>query len=293
VAVAPVEGLPFVSVIVPVYHGWADLRACLRALSEQTYPHDRFEVIVVDNGGGFSLEGSESAWLPIRVLEELQPGSYAARNRGVLDARGDIFAFTDSDCIPSATWIDRGVSEFLSHPGLDRVAGGIELVFHDRYKRSAVELYEQVFAFRQKEMVERWGAAITANMFVRREVFSAIGLFSTTAYSDGDREWGVRAHESGYSIAFVPEARVLHPSRRTWQGLIRKTRRIHGGQRAMRTWTSAARSRRFERLRQALTTPALSGIGRRGRVVAVLVVLKLVRTFEDVRLRLGGKPVRT
>ena len=292
-ALAPIGEVPFVSVIVPVYQDGPGVRVCLRALSEQTYPQDRFEVIVVDNKGGFSLEGSDSARPPIRVLEELQPGSYAARNRGVLDAKGDILAFTDADCIPSATWIDRGVSEFLSHPGLDRVAGGIELVFRDRDKRSAVESYEQVFAFRQREMVERWGAAITANMFARREVFSAIGLFSTTAYSGGDQEWGVRALESGYSIAFVPEARVFHPSRRTLRSLIRKTRRIHGGQRALGTWKAAPYSRRFERLRQALTTPALNGFRQRGRVVAVLVVLKLVRTFEDVRLQLGGMPVNT
>jgi len=290
---APIGGLPFVSIIIPVYQDWTDLQTCLRALSEQTYPHHRLEVIVVDNKGGFSLDGSESGSPSIRVLLEPQPGSYAARNRGVLDARGDILGFTDADCIPSATWIERGLSEFLSHPGLDRVAGGIELVFRDRDKRSAVELYEQVFAFRQQEMVERWGAAITANMFARRAVFSGIGLFSTAAYSAGDLEWGMRAHEAGYSIAYVPEAQVIHPARWTWKSIIRKARRTHGGQRSLRIRMSSPGSRPFERVRHALSTPLLNGHRERGQVIAVLIVLKLVRALEGLRLRLGGKPVKS
>jgi len=293
VLVAPIRGLPFVSVIVPVYGDPAGLRTCLHALSAQTYPHDRFEVIVIDNGGGIGREASRTTSPTIKILEELTPGSYAARNRGVLEGRGEILAFTDADCIPAATWIERAVGEFVSHSDLDRVAGGIELIFRDPIKRSAVELYEQVFAFRQQEMVEGWGAAITANMFARRKVFAAIGPFSATTYSGGDLEWGARARESGYSIAYIPEARVFHPSRRTWKGLIHKARRLHGGQRARGAWKRASRSARLVGLRLALTTPVLNGCGQRSRVVAVLVVLRLARAFEALRLRLGGKPVRT
>ncbi len=41
---------PFVSVIIPVYNDTERLQRCLDALEEQTYPADRYEVVVVDNG---------------------------------------------------------------------------------------------------------------------------------------------------------------------------------------------------------------------------------------------------
>jgi cellulose synthase/poly-beta-1,6-N-acetylglucosamine synthase-like glycosyltransferase len=40
---------PFVSVIVPVYRDADRLRGCVRALAGQTYPRERFEIIVVNN----------------------------------------------------------------------------------------------------------------------------------------------------------------------------------------------------------------------------------------------------
>ena len=42
--------LPFVSVVIPVYNDADRLALCLRALEAQTYPRERFEIVVADNG---------------------------------------------------------------------------------------------------------------------------------------------------------------------------------------------------------------------------------------------------
>ena len=41
---------PLVSVIIPVFNDQEPLKLCLAALTQQTYAHSRYEVIVVDNG---------------------------------------------------------------------------------------------------------------------------------------------------------------------------------------------------------------------------------------------------
>ena len=99
---------PFVSVIIPVLERYEALGGCLRALAGQSYPPDRIEILVVDNGriprAEEALGGGRG---PVRFLHEPVKGSYRARNRGLREARGSIYAFTDSDCIPDRDWIRR------------------------------------------------------------------------------------------------------------------------------------------------------------------------------------------
>src|SRR5262245_46024865 len=102
--------LPFVSVIIPVYNNPDGLRRCLHALEAQTYPKSRYEIIVVDNGSDTPPADMVRAFDRVTLLEEAVPSSYAARNRGLAQARGEVIAFTDSDCIPAPDWLAHGVA---------------------------------------------------------------------------------------------------------------------------------------------------------------------------------------
>lgn len=48
---------PFVTVIIPVYNDSERLAICLKALEEQTYALDSYEVIVIDNAYGKFMGG--------------------------------------------------------------------------------------------------------------------------------------------------------------------------------------------------------------------------------------------
>src|ERR1044071_6513252 len=102
--------LPFVSVIVPVWNDSARLDRCLRALEEQTYPGDLYEVVVVDNGSDEPLGPVIERHGRASLVRETKPGSYAARNTGLAHARGEVVAFTDADCLPAPDWIEQGVA---------------------------------------------------------------------------------------------------------------------------------------------------------------------------------------
>ena len=45
----PPSDLPFVSVIIPHYQDLTGLKLCLASLDAQTYPRDRFDVVLADN----------------------------------------------------------------------------------------------------------------------------------------------------------------------------------------------------------------------------------------------------
>ena len=103
------SGIDF-SVIVPTYNRPDSLRECLRALTSQDYPRDRFEVIVVDDGGESSpapVVDALRSQLPVRLITQSHGGPARARNFAARAARGKFLAFTDDDCRPHPSWLAR------------------------------------------------------------------------------------------------------------------------------------------------------------------------------------------
>src|SRR5262245_683074 len=225
---APLETPPLVSVIVPVFNQSEALRGCLLALSGQTYPRERFEVIVVDNGSTPPLSVTDAPGGNVRAACELKPGSYAARNRGVAIARGSIIAFTDADCVPAADWIERGVAAIERLDGAGMVGGRVEITLGDPRRPTAAELFEVVLGFRQDKYIA-WGFAATANVFTTRDTLENVGPFNEALMSCGDVEWGQRLRTLGLAQVYDERARVAHAARRRLRELCRKSVRVAGG----------------------------------------------------------------
>lgn len=215
---------PLVSVIIPTYHDWERLNLCLKALSLQTYPSERIEVLVVNNDPA-DPPPTELVRSNVKIIDEWSPGSYAARNKGLASCSGDILAFTDSDCIPDSRWIQNAVDLLLA--GAERIAGKIEL-FYRSERLSPAEIYEKKFAFPQQGYANK-GFAATANMFTWKICFTKVGVFNANLMSGGDYEWGIRASELGISIVYAPSAVVRHPARDSLKSLLQKRRRVLGG----------------------------------------------------------------
>lgn len=232
---------PRVSVIVPTYNDATRLRLCLGALEQQSLPRDQFEVIVVDNGSTDDTTDVLAEHPGIVAEREPQPGSYAARNRAIEIARGEILAFTDSDCIPAPDWLERALARFDERPDLARIAGAVEIFFRDPDRPTGIELYEALHAFPQQRYAEEHGFGVTANMCTRRSVVDAVGPFDATLPSGGDNEWGQRAKSAGFPITYAPEVLVRHPARRTLRELHRKMLRVHSAD-----WSRTRRASRRE-----------------------------------------------
>jgi GT2 family glycosyltransferase len=171
-----------VSVVVPTCGRPALLARCLGALERQTLPRGEFEVIVVDDS-------------------RLRSGPAAARNRGWRQARAEVIAFTDDDCVPDARWLERGLEQIEHH---DAVCGRIVMPVPARptdYERDAQGLERSEF--------------VTANCFVRRAVLESLGGFDEQfrlAWRE-DSDLHFRLLESGARLARAPLALVEHPVR--------------------------------------------------------------------------------
>lgn len=198
--------MPRVSVVVPVRDRRAMLTDLLDALDAQTFTD--VEVVVVDDGSSDgSAEVAEARG--VRVLRGDGEGAVAARQLGVKAARGEILAFTDSDCIPEPAWLEAGV---------DAVDAGADVVQgHTRAARRRGLLERSLW-------VEDDGLYETCNVFYRRSAFDAAGGFDGSladryGFRPGDRARGLgfgedtllgwRVRRAGVA-AYAPDAVVAH-----------------------------------------------------------------------------------
>lgn len=226
---------PFVSVIVPVFNDSERIKLCLYALEKQTYPKQLYEVIVVDNGSDeeHSIKDIVTQFGQAVAAYESRPGAYAARNKGISVAKGDIIAFTDADCIPTTDWIEKGVANLQSVPNCGLVAGKVTFFSKQPDKPTTVELYDSLMGIPQKRFIAlHYGA--TANVFTFRSVIDRVGNFDDTLKSSGDGEWGQRIFTAGYKQIYADDTCVAHPARSTYSQICKQTKRITGGWHDMR-----------------------------------------------------------
>lgn len=200
---------PFISIIVPVYNCAKTLPACLDSLVALDYPRDCLEIIVVDNGSDDNSAAIARNY-PVKLVEELQvKSSYAARNRGIADARGEIIAFTDSDCVVSASWLKEAVKGFKEET-TGAVAGEILGYRQENFIEKCLVEMKHMSA-RASLIYPPLPKIQTANALYRRAVFDAIGLFDPKLLSGGDADFSWRMQlETEYKIHYRPAAIVYH-----------------------------------------------------------------------------------
>lgn len=295
---------PFVSVVIPVLNNSEELKKCLEALENQTYPKSLYDVIVVDNGSSENIKAVVSQFSQAFATYESRPGSYVARNKGISIAKGDVIAFTDSDCIPAQDWIEKGVANLLRVPECGLVAGKIELVFKNPDQLTAVELHQSVQAFDQKRYVEEWRFGATANIFTFRSVIDNIGPFDETLKSSGDLEWGQRVFLAGYKQIYSNETCVVHPARPSLTQLTKKMIRVTGG---LYDWkrkqgyslNSFVRDIAKDLLpyreiySRIWLNNRLNGSKPKLQVTFITILLRYISVWEKIRLQLGGRATRS
>jgi GT2 family glycosyltransferase len=211
-----------VSVIVPHLNDYENLDACLTLLGAQSFPGDRTEVIIADNGSSRGLDVVRAiVGTRGRVIEVAERGAGPARNAGVRASQGDAIAFIDSDCRPDPRWLEEGLAELRL---ADFAGGRVDVLVEDPRRMTAAEAFESVFAFQNESYVKGRHFTVTASMFVWRSVFESVGGFENGVPEDKD--WCMRAVRQGYRIRFAPKSIVGHPARRTMPELKRKWRRL-------------------------------------------------------------------
>lgn len=208
-----------VTVIVPTHNAEDSLEQLLESLRGLDYPKELLEILIVDNN---STDGTVSiaSRFPLTVLHEKErQSSYAARNRGIRHASGEVLAFTDSDCVVDPKWLRELLAEG-DDPSLGCFAGRIVSFSPQTLAEQFADLDEENHNQERSLSVGYLPSANTANVAYRREVFDRIGLFDQNLKSGGDAEltWRMKL-KTDYRISYQNDAIVLHRHRATLRSL--------------------------------------------------------------------------
>lgn len=208
--------------IIPVLNASSLLNNVLKALSEQTYPRQLVEIIVVDNG---SVDDSPdvAGSFGVKVFYETEKKNpYAARNVGLQHAKGSVIAFVDANKKPGPRWIEKGVG-ILEREKADLVGGNI--LFDLGKFPTAAEVYDAItFNDNRKFVLQERGAA-TGNLFCTRDVVDTIGIFPDEFRSGMDIWWSQEAVKKGFKLVFSEEA-VVWCQPRKFMSILKKSWRI-------------------------------------------------------------------
>ncbi|MBI5376217.1 MAG: glycosyltransferase [Candidatus Schekmanbacteria bacterium] len=197
-----------ISIIIPAYNAEKTIGECLKALLDQTYGRESYEVIVVDDGSTDKTAGIAES-LGAKVIRQKNAGPAAARNRGVDEAKGDIILFTDSDCVPAKDWIAQ-----MTAPFEDSETGAVKGAYRTE-QRSLVARFAQVEFEERFEMLKKADSIDMVDTYsagYRKEIFLKAGGFdrSFPVANNEDTELSYKLSGLGVKMVFNPDAIVCH-----------------------------------------------------------------------------------
>lgn len=213
---------PSVSIIVPHYNDLENLLICIESVCRQRGFGAACELLIVDNNSSVDISAAlQKLGSRGRILTITERGAHAARNGGVAEARGEVLAFIDSDCVAGPGWLEHGLKALNS---ADIVTGRINVTVESSACLTGAEAFERVFAFDNQRYVEQENFAATASLFVRKSDFERVGGFRPNVSED--KEWCWRAARHGLKLRYFEDVVISHPARRSWAELKRKWQRL-------------------------------------------------------------------
>ena len=230
-----------ISVIICTYNRDKYIYSTLKCIVDNDFPFEEYEIVVVDNNSTDSTAAetnrlqSDYPAVNLKQIKEQAQGLSFARNRGIMEARGDILVFLDDDAFVSRDYLSKLSATMNSCPEIEAFGGRIIPTFENGITPdwlckwtyswvSGLEMGNVLIPFKKKY-------PIGANMGFRRKVFEKCGMFNTSLGRVGrnlaggeEKDMFNRVRSSGFGIFYIPDIPVRHiiPETRTTADYIRR-----------------------------------------------------------------------
>ena len=218
---------PRLSVVMPVRDDAEDLERAVEAVLAQDYPLP-IEVVL---GVGPSSDGTEQVAKlladthpGVRVVENPKGITSAALNVAIDAASGDVIARVDGHCALAPGYLRRAV-EMLRTTGADNVGGVQEARGDTPFERAVAAAMSSRFGVGDARFHYGGDAGPTDTVYLgvfTRDALARVGGFDETLVRNQDYELNWRLRDTGGTVWFDPELRVVYRPRGSLRALARQ-----------------------------------------------------------------------
>lgn len=215
--------LPTVSIIVLNYNGKEYVDGCFDSLAKISYPKDKYEVIMIDNGSSDgSVEYVRKKYPRVKIITlNKNCGFTGGNNLGVRLAKGDYVVFLNNDVVVDENWLVKLVMMAISYADAIVTSKALfldkpDIINHDGSKATLIGRGFCVNFGRKdrnsgdisaKFVVQPYGAS----MLVKKDIFEEIGAFDEDYFTSlEDLDLGLRAWLFGHQVIYVPTSIFHH-----------------------------------------------------------------------------------
>ena len=210
---------PLVTIITVNYKGKKYLKRCFNSLYNLSYPKDKIEIIMVDNGSNDgSIDFVKERFPEVKIIKNDVNNYCKANNLGIREAKGEYIGLINNDMKADRNWLGALVKVILQDKTIGVV--GSKILSNDRKIQNAGHYELPNFYWgergagsdrRKYSEVEEVPSLCGASVLYRRSCLEEVELFDEDfiMYSE-DVDMSVRLRQKGWKIVFVPGSIVYH-----------------------------------------------------------------------------------
>jgi len=226
------QGYPFVSVIVATRNEEKHIGRLLDSLVDQTYPKDRFEVLIFDGmsqDSTLKIVEKYKSRLNLRIFTNPKIRHVFAFNKGIDEAQGDLFMIVNAHSSLKKDFIEEDVRTFLRvremEPKLAGVGGIYINVYENTFGKLVSLMYYSPFSGARSCRYKRkphFSDSVIFGVFDRQLVISN-GKFDEDFIVGQDDELPLRLRLKGFKFYTNPNVIAYYFTRSSFKGFLKQT----------------------------------------------------------------------
>ena len=222
-----------VSLCTIAYNEESVLNGLFRDFSEQSYPHDKIEIILVDNASTDNTKAmmkefqkTDYGFESVKIFDSTNKNQATAWNEALLHATGDIIIRVDAHSKIPRYFVAKNVFEI--NEGEDIVGGGRPNTTDGMtpWKLTLLAAEESLFGSSVADYRRAPGQKIYLDSLFhaayKREVFEKVGGFNEDLGRTEDNELHYRMRMAGYKFCCCPEIISFQHTRSTLRKMIKQ-----------------------------------------------------------------------
>ncbi len=193
---------PILSFVIPAYNEEVRIGHCLDSILRELKRSDcQSEIIVVDNASTDRTKTVAGRYPGVKVVDEPTKGIVMARQRGLMEASGDLIANIDADTMLTPGWIGKVLNEFSRNKNLVCLSGPFiyyDLSSLERFWVKVFYAFGFLFYLLNRFILGIGSMVQGGNFVCRKRSLEKIGGYDTTiSFYGEDTDIARRLHDIG------------------------------------------------------------------------------------------------